>query len=120
MALPEPTVIQRFRHFQTANSLASYLRESGINAHLLPPNQIGQYGEGPVHDVLYDVFAVGCTNDEIQRLKDAWIAERKHLAASTALFCYHCGDVLDTPLASCPGCGKALDLSATSPTSDGE
>jgi hypothetical protein len=115
MTLRQPTTIRRFRHFPTADSLASFLRESGINAHLAPPS----HAEEDELYVLYDVCVVGCTNDEIQRLLNEWATHRKLSAASTDLFCYHCGESLESPLATCPSCGGSLEVPAGDTTQAG-
>lgn len=124
MTLPEPTTVYRTRSYPAADSLVAFLRESGITAQLVAPvNEYSQIhaGEGPVFGSVFDVRAAGCTLDDVYALLNAWHEQQTLMSASTELFCYFCGEVLDTPHATCPRCGKLLDLAiVASKPDDGE
>ncbi|TWT56299.1 hypothetical protein [Allorhodopirellula solitaria] len=114
MTLPEPTTIYRSRSYPAADSLVAFLLERGVKARLIAPaNEYSQVhaGEGPVFGTVYDVCAVDCTQDDIRDLLNAWHERQSVVSASTDLFCYHCGELLDTPHAECPRCGKLLEFS---------
>jgi len=121
MTLPDPTTVYRTRSYPAADSLVAFLRESGVNARLVAPvNEYSQIhaGEGPVFGSVFDVLAADCTLDDIQALLNAWYEQQTLVSASTDLFCYYCGEVLDTPHATCPRCGESLELSNVGSTPD--
>jgi len=113
MSHHDPTIVYRSRSLPAANSLVAFLRDSGINAHLVyPSNQhhYGQAGEGPIFGLVYDVYVVDCPHDDTQSLLDDWRQLQDSASASNDPFCYHCGEMLGTCLETCPRCGKMLDL----------
>ena len=119
MTLPAPTVVYRSRIYQDAESVTVYLRKLGINARLVSPKEIGHVGEGPVFDVLHDVLAADCNEDDIVRLIAQWRTKHDATIRSDLSFCYHCGEMVGSQALICPSCGKPLDEEASKPLHNG-
>ena len=113
MTLPAPTVVYRSRIYQEAESVTAYLRQSGINARLVSPKEIGHLGEGPVFDVLHDVLAADCREDEVLRLLAQWRTKNSGVRRIDVSFCYHCGKTLESTTLTCPFCNQSLDPETT-------
>ncbi|MCR9211101.1 MAG: hypothetical protein NXI28_22970 [bacterium] len=110
MSLPSPTVVYRTRNYSKAESVTALLLQAGINARLNSPKPIGHMVEGPVFDILHEVFAADCTETEVTQLLSQWRSENKTSNSNQPPFCYHCGETLTSMSAFCPACGHALDF----------
>ncbi|WP_044302419.1 hypothetical protein [Rhodopirellula sallentina] len=119
---PDPTLVYRSRNLPAAKSLVAFLRDTGIHAHLVnPSNEHGQYGqpgEGPVFGLVYGVYVVDCMLGDTQALLDDWRQLQDSARIANDRFCYHCGEIHETHLATCPRCGKTLDRSEVDPAHD--
>lgn len=115
MTLPAPTVVYRTRVYQDAESVTAYLRQSGINARLVSPQEVGHMGEGPVFDVLHDVLAADCKQDDVLRLIEQWRGRIEDTRKHELPFCYFCGETLGSMTVTCPSCGNSLDADGTKP-----
>lgn len=113
MSSSNPSVVYRTRNFPSANALLAFLRDAGLNAHLVnPSNQHGQYsqaGDGPVFGWIYEVYVVGSADEEIESLLDDWRQMQDSISESNEPFCYYCGEGLSTYTGICPRCGRSLD-----------
>ena len=119
MALPELSVVYRSRVLQDAESLSAFLRRSGINTRLVTPRRIGHLGDGPVFDVLHDVYAADCTDQEVKSLITRWRMEYDVACDEHVPFCHFCGETLSASARSCPSCGMSLEYEAEPAESDG-
>ena len=105
----EPVCVYRAANLQEAHLVLDLLTASGIAARIASSAVEPLAGEVPFQLLACPIWAPASQREQAKRV----LAEHEQTAEKleAMLYCYHCGEALDSQAAVCPQCNSTLDWS---------
>lgn len=113
MNIQQPTVIYRGFDLPSVRRLASFLKNSGIDAKVAIPDPHCARSI-PIAETLHELLAINFEPERVRALILEWDSsagtQSSKSDTQSGLYCYHCGESIASATNICPFCNETLEF----------